>query len=293
MKTPLLSVLRVVLVSAVLGSPLAAQTPPPKIEFPAPSPTSTLKQRVGLTDIEVVYARPSVKGRKIFGGLEPFGVVWRTGANSATKITFSSAIKFGGKDVPAGTYGLFSIPGENEWSVILNRIEAKDWGAYSYKAENDVARVTAKPVTLSQPVETFTIDVNDLRTESATLNLIWDRTRVPVKIEVDPMSVLKPQIEAVMASGAEKKPYFESAMFYFEAGGDLKQALQWMEAGLKQQPNAYWMIYRKGLILEKMGDKAGALAAAQASRELAAKAQTPLLRDEYLRLNDALIARVK
>jgi hypothetical protein len=285
--------LRCLLIGSLLAASALAQTPAPKIDFPAPSPTATLKQRVGLTDIEIVYARPGVKGRKVFGGLEPYGVVWRTGANNPTKITFSTPVKFGGVEVPAGTYGLFSIPGESEWTVIINKIDAKDWGAYSYKEANDVARAKVKPVTLAQSVETFTIDITDIRTESANLNLTWDKTRVPVKLEVDVVSKLKPQIEAVMASNAEKKPYFQAAMFYFENGGDLKKALEWMDAGLKEQPTAFYMVYRKGLILQKMGDKAGALAAAKASREAAAKDERAALRDEYVRLNDTLIASLK
>lgn len=279
--------------AAVLASCALAQSPAPKIDFPAASPAGSFKQRVGLTDIEVSYFRPSVKGRKIFGGLEPYGTVWRTGANNPTKITFSTPVKFGGKEVPAGSYGLYSIPGEKEWVVILNRVGEKDWGAYAYKADNDVARATVKPVMLTQAVETFTIDVNDIKGESATLNLTWEKTRVPVKIEVDVVSKLKPQIEAVMASDAAKKPYFPAAMFYYENGGDLKKAAEWMDAAIKEQPGAFYMVYRKGLILAKMGDKAGALAAAKASREAAAKSDTPSLRDEYIRLNDALIASLK
>lgn len=284
--------LRILFLSSLFATTLLAQSP--KIDFPAPSPTATLKQRVGVTDIEIVYSRPGVKGRKVFGGLEPYGVVWRTGANNPTKITFSTDVKFGGKDVPAGTYGLYSIPGESEWSVIINRIGEKDWGAYNYSEKNDVARVKVKAMALPQPVETFTIDLNDIKNESATLNLIWEKTRVPVKIEVDVVSKVRPQLEALMASDSDKKPYFAAAMFYFENGGDLKKALEWMDAGLKEQPGAFYMVYRKGLILAKMGDKAGALAAAKASKEGAAQASDrPSLRDEYIRLNDALIASLK
>jgi hypothetical protein len=288
-----LTVLHCLCFASFSATSLLAQSPAPKIDFPAPSPAASLKQRVGLTDIEVSYFRPGVKGRKIFGGLEPYGVVWRTGANNPTKITFSTPVKIGGKEVPAGSYGLYSIPGEKEWTVIINKIGEKDWGAYAYKADNDVVRATVKPVMLAQPVETFTIDINDIKTESATLNLIWEKTRVPVKIEVDVVSKLMPQIEAVMASDAAKKPYFQAAMFYFENGGDLKKALAWMDAGLKEQPQAFYMVYRKGLILAKMGDKAGALAAAKASKEGAAKSDTESLRNEYIRLNDALIASLK
>jgi hypothetical protein len=275
--------------TSLLGQPSAA----PKIDFPAPSPAATLKQRVGLTDIEITYFRPGVKGRKIFGGLEPYGVVWRTGANNPTRITFSTPVKFGGTEVPAGSYGLYSIPGEREWTVMLNKIGEKDWGAYAYKAENDIARAKVRPITLPQPVETFTIDLNDIKTESATLNLIWEKTRVPVKLEFAVVSTLMPQIAALMASDAPKKPYFQAAMFYFENGGDLQKAGEWMDAGLKEQPGAFYMVYRKGLILAKMGDKAAALAAAKASKEAAAKDKNPALRDEYLRLNDALIASLK
>ncbi len=285
------------LAALTLGGGLAAsafaQTAAPAIAFPAPSPAATIKQRVGLTDIEIVYSRPSVKGRKIFGGLEPYGVVWRTGANNPTKITFSTPVKFGGTAVPAGSYGLYSIPGETEWTIILNKIGEKDWGAYAYKAENDIARAKVKPTVLAPPVETFTIGIGDIKTESAALNLMWATTRVSVKLEVDVVGKLRPQIEAVRASNAEKKPYFQAAMFYFENGGDLKQALAWMDAGLKEQPAAFFMVYRKGLILAKLGDKAGALAAAKASREAAAKDDRASLRDEYLRLNDALIASLK
>ncbi len=272
---------------------LSAQTPAaaPKLEFPAPSPTSTLKQRVGTTDIEITYSRPGVKGRKIFGGLESFGKVWRTGANAATKISFSTAVKLNGTAIPAGEYALMSIPGQNEWTVIINKGTGQ-WGAYAYDDKNDVARIKVAPVTLPSPVETFTIDIGDIRDESATLSLAWENTRVPVKLELDVTATLVPQIEAVMASDAAKKPYLEAAMFYYGHNLDLKKALAWIDTGITAQPDALWMIYRKGLILAKMGDKAGALAAANQSLALAAKADGGL-KDEYTRLNNALIESLR
>ncbi len=280
------------LAGSVLVTGLFAQAPAPKIEFPAASPAATVKQRVGFTDIEINYSRPSMRGRKIFGGLQPYGEIWRTGANNATKITFSTAVKFGGADVPAGSYALFSIPGETEWTIILNKVVGQ-WGAYTYDAKNDFVRVKAAPTALPWPVETFTISFNDLANESAaTLSLYWENVRVPVKIEVDVAGVLVPQIETVMAAPDGKKPYFASAMFYFENGLDLKKAAAWMDAAITEQPDAFYMVYRKGLILEKSGDKAGALAAAQKSLEMAKKAPG-LVGTEYSRLNEALIARVK
>lgn len=271
---------------------LSAQTPPPpKLELPAPSPTSTVKQRVGITDIEIVYSRPGVKGRKIFGGLEPWGEIWRAGANSATKVSFSTPVKFGGQPVPAGTYGLFAQIGESEWTVILTKAP-EQWGAYSYNAKDDVARAAVTPVKLAELVETFTIDVNDIRDGSATLNLMWEKTRVPVKIEIDTVGMLVPQLEAIMASDAPKKPYVPAAMFYLDNKLDLRKALAWMDAAIAAEPNAFYYVYRKAKVQAAMGDKAGALATAKASMEGAAKA-TGAVKDEYLRLNQALIDSLK
>ena len=257
--------------SLLLVSGLFAQTPAPKVSFPAASPAATIKQRVGLTDIEVIYSRPSVKGREIFGKLVPFGQVWRTGANSATKISFSTDVKLNGTAIPAGHYELFTLPGRDEWTVIIHK-DVSEWGAFSYDAKNDIARVTAKPVALSQPVESFTIGLDDLRDESATLNLLWDKTRVPVKIEVDLTSTLVPQIEAVMASDAAKKPYAQAAMFYLDHGLDLKKAAAWMDTAIAAQPDAFYLVYQQARILAQFGDKAGAIAAAQKSIALANKA---------------------
>lgn len=149
--------------------------------------------------------------------------------------------------------------------------------------------MTAKPITLAEPVETFTIDVNDIRDDSATLNLSWEKTRVPVKIELDVTGTLVPQIEAVMSSDAPKKPYFQSAMFYLDHNLDLKKAAEWMDAAIAEQPDAFFMYYHKARLHAKMGDKAGALAAAQKSIELAAKNEGAV-KSEYTRLNEQLIS---
>jgi len=260
------------------------------LEFPQPSPAATLKQRVGLTDFEIAYSRPSVKGRKIFGGLVPFGEVWRTGANAATKITFSTDVGFEGQLVPAGSYALVTIPGEKEWTVILNKATG-DWGAYAYDEKNDQLRVKVKPVALAELVETMTIDFAGLRDDSATLSIAWEKTRVPVKLETDLVESLKEKIQAAMA-GEGKKPYFQAAMFYYEHDLDLKQALAWIDEAIKEKPDAVWMVYRKGLIQAKAGDKKGALASAQAALELAKKAGGSL-GAEYTRLSETLIASVK
>ncbi|HET7535726.1 MAG TPA: DUF2911 domain-containing protein [Candidatus Didemnitutus sp.] len=280
------------LAGSILAIGLFAQTAP-KLELPVPSQAATVKQRVGVTDIEINYSRPSMKGRKIFGEFLPYGVLWRTGANTATKISFSTPVNFGGTEVPAGDYGLFTIPGKDEWTVILNKIPGQ-WGSYAYAEKDDVLRVKVKPIALATPYESFTIGLNDLREDSATLNLLWENTRVQVKLTVDTLGMVVPKVEAFMASDEKKTPeaYFGAAMFYYENNHDLKKALTWVDAGLALKPDAFYMVYRKGLILAKLGDKAGAVAAAKQSLEMVAKMNGEL-KDEYTRLNNALIASVK
>lgn len=281
------------LAGSVLLTGLFAQAPAPKLAFPSANPQGVIKQRVGLTDIEVTYNRPGVKGRKIFGALIPYGQVWRTGADAATRISFSAPVTLNGTAVPAGAYEMFTIPGEAEWTVILQAVKEKaQWGSYAYDQKNDTARFMAKPRTAANPVETFAIAFNNLRDTSATLSLFWENTVVPVQIGVDTVGQLVPQIEAVMASAEPKKPYFSAAMFYYHNDLDLNKAAEWMEKGVAEQPKAFWMIYRQGLVLAKKGDKAGALAAAQKSKELAS-GQSGELKEEYYRLNDALIASLK
>ena len=162
----------------VCGLTLFAQAP--KIEFPSASPACTIKQRVGLTDIEVVYSRPSMKGRQIFGNVVPFGTVWRTGANNATKITFSTPVKLNGTDVAAGSYALYTIPGEDEWTIILNS-ELGQWGAYNYDKikGKDVLQVTVPVKTLPTSVEQLTIAAKEM-----DLTISWDKTEVAVPVKL-------------------------------------------------------------------------------------------------------------
>lgn len=259
----------------------------PKVEFPAASPASTLKQRIGITDVEIEYSRPSIKGRTVFGGLVPYDKVWRAGANSATKIIFSTPVKLNGADVAAGTYGLFAIPGKDEWTIIINKV-SDQWGAYKYSEKDDVVRFKTKPVALNHSVETFTISVDDLKDTSADLDLLWDKVKVPVKIEVSFGDKLRSQIDAVMESDNAKKPYYQAALFYYNNGLDLAKAKKWVDAAIAER-DAHYFNFLKAEILKKMGDKEGAIAAAKHAMELAEKANEP----ESVKLNQALIDSLK
>lgn len=272
----------VLFVLVVLGENLKAQG----LKMPQPSTPQTISQDFGLGKINVSYSRPNVKGRKIFGALEPYDKVWRTGANSATVVKFTDAIKVEGKDLPAGEYALFTIPRKTEWTIIFNK-GVKEWGAYTYSEANDVLRVKVKPIALKEKVETFTIQFANVYDTSAQLQLSWENTLVNVNLttSVD---------EKVMASIAEamkgeKKPYFQSAIYYYSNGKDLKTALEWMNEAEKQMTDAPWVKLWKGRVQLKMGDKTGAAKTAKEGVEIATKIKN----DEYIRLNSQLLEETK
>ncbi|HVF72279.1 MAG TPA: DUF2911 domain-containing protein [Chthoniobacterales bacterium] len=241
-----------------------------KVEFPAPSQHAVLKQRVGLTDIEVDYSRPNKNDRVIFGGLVPFDKPWRTGANQPTKIKTSAPVKFADKEVPAGEYVLYTIPGANQWTVVLSK-NLKAQAMSDHKPEEEAARITAKPeLVLAAPAETFTIGFEDLRANSATFYLEWDKTRVPVKITTNDVEKVMQGIDAAMKSGQPQEAsfYYNAASFYLDQNKDLPQAVKWIDQALEKNPKAYFMHSKKAQILAKQGNKKEAVAAAEKSIEV-------------------------
>jgi hypothetical protein len=260
-----------------------------KLEFPSPSPTCTLKQRVGLTDIEIVYSRPGVKDRTIFGGLVPYGEVWRTGANASTKISFSTPVKLNGHEVPAGKYALYTIPAEKEWTIIIYKNPDLS-GAFNYDSKDDLVRFTTEPVEFSEKVETFTMDLAAVHDDSAMLFLVWDHTLVPMKLEVELVPKLVSQIDAAMASPGDQKPYYQAAMFYYDHDQDLKKARQWIDSAAAQR-ETYYVVHLQAKILAKLGEKDKAIAAAKRSSELAVKAEGP--KSGYVKMNQDLISSLQ
>jgi tetratricopeptide (TPR) repeat protein len=247
-----------------------------KIEFPAPSQHSAVKQRVGLTDVEVDYSRPNKNGREIFGGLVPYGKLWRTGANAVTKIKFSRAVTLGGKEIPAGEYALFTIPTANEWTIILSK-DAKVQSAADYKQENDAARITATPEPLPIAIETFTIALNDVKGASATLDFLWDKTRVPVKLTTDDVEQVSKQLDAAVSAGTALDPRtaYQAAAFYYDNNKDMNQASKWIDQALEKNPDAYFMHYKKAQIQAKLGNKKEATVSAQKAIDILKKDKTP------------------
>lgn len=252
-----------VVLSVALGSSLIfAQE---KIEFPQPSQHAVVKQRVGLTDIEVDYSRPNKNKREIFGGLVPWEKVWRTGANAPTKIKFSDAVKLEDKDIPAGEYALYTIPTPNEWTIILSKNLEQ-----GYKPEADVARVTAPAMKLSDRLESFTIGFDNLRADTAEMFLAWDKTAVPVRVKTNSVEKLSQQIEAAIKSGQEQDASFynSAAGFYYDQNKDLAQAAKWIDKAIEKSPEAYFMFTRKAQIEAKLGHKQEAIAAAEKSNQI-------------------------
>jgi len=247
-----------------------------KIEFPAASQHSVVRQRVGLTDVEVDYSRPNKNGREIFGGLVPYGKLWRTGANAVTKIKFSKPVTLGGKQIPAGEYALFTIPTADEWTIIVSK-DAKVQSATDYKQENDAARITGKPEAIPDTIETFTIGLGDVKGASATLNFLWDKTRVPVKLTTDDVEQVSKQLEEVVSAKTPLDPRtaYQAAAFYYDNNKDMNQAATWIDQALEKNPDAYFMHYKKAQIQAKLGNKKEATASAQKAIDILKKDKAP------------------
>jgi Protein of unknown function (DUF2911) len=254
-----------------------------QLTTPQPSPTQTVKQNFGLSSVELSYSRPGVKGRKIFGDLVPFGKVWRTGANTATTLTFGDEVTIGGKTIPAGKYGLLTIPEEKSWTIIITK-QTDVTSPAAYKEEEDVVRVTVTPTVLKTPVETFTIQFANIKPTTCDLHLMWDKTAVSVPITTDIDKKVMGMIEKEMKG--DNPPYFDAAMYYMNNNKDLVQALEWFNKASEAQPDAYWVLHQKANCLAKLGKKKEARDTAEKSKELAIKQKN----DDYVKLNEKLIA---
>ncbi len=256
------------------------------LKTPSASTAQTVKQEFGLGSIELTYARPNMKGRTIFGDLVPYGAVWRTGANSATTLTFSDDVMIGGTTVPAGKYGLLTIPGASEWTVIITK-QLDVTSPSAYKKEMDIVRAVVPVQNLPFPIESFMIMFNNVRSNEVDLVIAWDQTIVslPIKQEID--TKIMGQIDNLM--NKDNKPYFNAAMYYMDNGKDLTKASMWLDKAVEQTPSAYWVWYQKARCLSMLKKNTEAKAASLKSMELAKAAKNP----DYVTLNEKLMAGLK
>ncbi len=257
-----------------------------QLTTPQPSPTQTIKQNFGLSSIELSYSRPGIKGRKVFGDLVPFGNVWRTGANSATTLTFAEEVMIGDKKIPAGKYGLLSIPNKDNWTLIVTK-QLDVTSPAAYKQESDVVRVAAKTMQLNDKVENFTMQFGNLKANSCDLQLMWDNTAVVLPIKTDVETKVMGQIDNLM--NKDNRPYFNAAMYYLDNGKDLNQAVTWFDKAIEQNPKGFFIYHQKANALAKLGKKDEAKKTATRSIELAKEAKN----DDYVRLNEKLLADLK
>ncbi|WP_298479894.1 DUF2911 domain-containing protein [uncultured Maribacter sp.] len=235
-----------------------------QIQAPAPSPFSKLEQKVGLTDVTVEYSRPSKKGREVFGNLVPFDKLWRTGANKNTIISFSDDVTVGGSTLKAGSYAVFTKPGNETWDVLFYS-NTENWGTPRNWDESLVAaKATVKVYSLPMPVESFTVTIDDLNNNGASLGILWDKTMVNVPFTVPTDAKASKSIEKVM-KGISANDYYAAASYYYEAGKDLKQAQEWINKAVSMNDKAFWMSRRQSLIYAKLGDNKNAIAAAKRS----------------------------
>jgi len=275
--------LRRVLAVAVAGIMLSGNLQAQDVKLPSASPAQTVTQEFALSSISLSYSRPAVKGRVIFGDLVPYGQIWRTGANSPTKIKFGEDVSIDGKPVPAGEYALYSVPTANTWTFILSK-KLSLWGSIGYQQSDDLMRFTATPQKLPFKIENFSILFANQTANSVDVQLLWDDVAVGFTVKADIDNKILSSIETAMKG--DKKPYFQAASYYFEKGLDLNKAADWSAEAVKAQPDAYWVEHLRAKILLKKGDKKGAVAAAQSSLKKAEAQKNP----DYVALNKKLIA---
>jgi Protein of unknown function (DUF2911) len=256
------------------------------VKTPAPSPMQTIKQDFALSSIEIAYSRPNMKGRAVFGDLAPYGKLWRTGANGATKVTFGEDVNVGGVAVKAGSYALYTIPNKDEWEVILNK-GINNWGIDGYQEADNVAKFKVKPMALPMNMETFTMQIANVMPASAEIHIMWEKTAVSIPVTADIDAKISKSIDNAMNN--DNRPYFQAASYYFETGKDLAKASVWADKAIEMNPKAFWIMHLKAKIQAKLGDKAGAKTTAMKSIEVAKEAKNA----DYVALNEKLIAGLK
>ncbi|HXU32009.1 MAG TPA: DUF2911 domain-containing protein [Thermoanaerobaculia bacterium] len=277
MKRTHLQVAALIALAIATTAVTAANAQTSQLFAPRPSPGASVSQTIGLTDVTIRYSRPGVKGRKIWGALVPYGEVWRTGANENTTITFSTAVKVEGKEIPAGTYGVQTIPNQKEWTLILSK-DADEWGAFSYKPEDDAMRATVTPVEGMHAKERMEFYFDDLTDTSATVKLVWEKLVVPFKIEVD--------TPAQVAGKQRWQGLYQGANWCIDNGCSDK-AEKWLDASIALDPN-FNNLRAEANLYAKSGRTKDAIAAGERALAAAKTATPPPAADQVAALEKSV-----
>ena len=255
-----------------------------QINTPRVSPASEVEQMVGLTEIEIEYSRPSMRGREVFGNLVPFGKVWRTGADNSTKISFDTDVIISGKTIQSGTYSIFSIPNKESWEIIFYS-DVELWGVPRDWSENKIvfsSMFDVKKLKKSNAVETFTISFNDLTNNDVNMSISWENTSVDIKIEVPTRSMVESDINKVLSDNPKSSDYYAAAVFYRQENINLDKALEWMNKAIEMNESPRFWQYRQQSLIMAANDKfADAVDAAKKSLNLAIEADN----QDYIKMN--------
>ncbi len=259
-----------------------------QLKLPALSPAAKISQDFSVSNIEISYSRPSMRGRKIFGDVVPYGRVWRTGANAATKIKTSEELEIAGFKIKPGEYAIYTIPGKDKWEVIINT-GITNWGADGYTIDNDVARFSIKPSALEENVQTFTINITDITFTTCKIELMWERTRITIPVIARNTEGIDVNIDKAI-NHPQPLPYFQAANYYFESDKKLDLAKTYVDKAVDQDPKAYYMWYLKARIEKKIGNDDAAIIAARKSIEMAKGSANEA---EYVHNNTKIIEEIK
>lgn len=257
------------------------------LKVPAPSPAQTIKQAFALSEITIDYSRPSAKGRVIFGDLVPYGKIWRTGANNATKITFGEDVKVEDQNLKAGTYAIYTIPNKDSWEILFYKDLTLGGDVAAYKKEDEVLRVVVRASAINDKVETFAINVTDLTSNTAKVEFVWEKTRAAFRVSADIDAKIMKAIETNVIK--DNKPYYQAARYYYENDKDLVLAGQWIDKAVEANPKAYWVVLLKAKIQLKAGNKSAATTSAQQVIVLAKEDKN----DDYVKMGQEVLEAAK
>ena len=263
----------------------AISTAQPQLPLPEASPKATVSQKIGISEVQVSYHRPGIKGRTVWGKLVPYGEVWRAGANENTTISFSHPVTVGGRTLASGTYGLHMIPTQTDWTIIFSR-NATSWGSFFYKESEDALRITVKPQTAEQR-DWLQYEFTDLTDSSAVLSLLWEKTRVPIALMFDTRGDIITHARDVFLrglAGFSWQGFNQAAQFCLRNDMNLPEALTWADASININEN-FGNLYTKAALLEKMGNTATVAGLRAKAMKIATEADINNLGYTYLAAN--------
>ena len=257
-----------------------------QIETPQPSPLAKIEQVVGLTDVAINYSRPAMRNRSIIGDLVPYGEMWRAGANANTTIEFSDEVKIGGQGLASGKYAIFIRPGVSMWEVFFYT-KTDNGGLPDVWDPKAVALVVESTVDiLNKPIESYTISIDNLHQNGATLNFSWENTQASLELSVPTKAKTMASIDKTMKGTPKSRDYYNAAVYYREVGKDLNKAKQWIAKAIEMDDGKYFMYRQQALILKALNETDAAIEASKTSLKLATEAGN----QDYVRLNNKAIA---